>query len=430
MSLAAILFTGLAAVMGSSLRTLAVTRGRGQANEIATEGIEDLQRFSFSSLVLCNAPTVPQGGTVPSGFGPLTIVLAASCLSATIEAPCPAPATTGLVNYPVPAANYTCQRFGNRYFVSRYIAWADASQTVKRLAVVVDWTDAVGRHEVSQQSSVRAPDQAAIIGAIPPTLTSATAAPIKVWVNSSGYLVTSTGASQSINLTATATGLTAADEVNAYFITEDPVTLVQTTATVPLTSADGSVWLGSIPGAGSPGAPTFPTNGGTQYIGFTAIRKADGKANSILASPAITFCDNPEASNTNGDCSINSSAPSVNSISLSPLSVALNPDGTLFSTSTLTISAQTNNIYASTGTSDSVVAVVETQAGASQIPLQPTCALSSSLQQCNTWSVTLNSSMSLRFAAGLQYVYIIADQTASATGSTATGQSSQQVSFQ
>jgi prepilin-type N-terminal cleavage/methylation domain-containing protein len=429
-ALTALLFTALAGLLGTSLRTLGVTRTRGQANEIATQGIEDLQRFDFSNLVLCNTPTVPPGGTQPSGFATLTTALAASCTNATLESPCPAPATTGLTRYPVPTANYTCTRFGIPYAVSRYISWADTSQTIKRLAVVVDWTDQVGTHEVSQQSSVRAPDQAAIIGSIPPELTSATTTPSKVWVNSTGFLVDATGAGQGINLSANATGLTAADQVSAYFITEDPTTHAQTTATIPLTSATGATWLGVIPGAGSSGAPTFPTSGGSQYIGFTAIRKADGKANSILSTPAITFCNNPDPSNTGGGCSTSANAPSISLVTVNPTTVPINPDGTLFTTSTLTISASTSNLSASNPASDSVTAVVETQAGASQVAMHPTCALTNSLQTCNSWTVTIDSTMSLRFAAGPQYVFVIADQLASATGSTATAQSTQQVSFQ
>ncbi len=432
LALAVMLFTGLAGVLGASLRTLSVTRGRGQADEIATQGIEDLQRFGFSSLLLCNTPTVPPGGSVPSGFADLTTVLAASCASATLEAPCPMPTTTGLTSYPVPYANYACTRYGINYAVSRYIAWADSTQTIKRLAVVVDWMDQVGSHEVSEQSSVRAPDQAAIIGATPPTLTSVSTLPSTVWVNSSGFLVTSTGASQSISLVANATGLAATDQVDAYFITEDPLSNVQTTATVVLTSATGSTWTGSIPGAGTSGAPTFPAAGGTQSIGFTAIRKSDGKANSILSIPAITFCNNPSPSNTNGSCTIGSSAPTVASIALSPTTVALNPDGTLYVAATLTITANTSNVYASTSASgsDSVIAVIETQAGASQVALKPTCVLTGALAACDTWKLTIDSTMALRFAAGPQYVYVIADQVTAAPYSTASAQSTLQVDFQ
>src|SRR5689334_6964433 len=55
-SLATVMFVGLAAIMATSLRTLAVTRSRGQANEVATQGSEDLQRSAFSSLVSCSTP--------------------------------------------------------------------------------------------------------------------------------------------------------------------------------------------------------------------------------------------------------------------------------------------------------------------------------------------------------------------------------------
>jgi prepilin-type N-terminal cleavage/methylation domain-containing protein len=419
LSLSAILFAGLAAIMGTSLRTLSVTRSRGQANEIAAQGIEDLQRFSFSSLVLCNTPTVPPGGTVPSGFTAANTVLAVSCANATLESPCPAPATTGLTGFPVPTANYTCTRYGINFAVSRYISWADATLTNKRLAVVVDWTDQVGRHEVSQQSSVRAPDQDAIIGGTPPSLTSVSTAPMTVWVNSSGFLVTSTGTPQSIALVANATGLLATDKVSAYFLTEDPVSHVLTTATLPLTSADGSTWTGSIPGSGASGAPTFPTAGGSQYIGFTGIRQSDGKANSILSVPAITFCNNPSAGNGAGTCTINAGAPTIPAVAVNPTSVPLNPDGTLFVTATLTVTATTTNLYASTTASDSVIAVVETLAGASQVVLKPTCPLNGTLSVCNTWKVTIDSTMALRFAAGPQKIAVIANQVASAPYSTA-----------
>ncbi len=419
LSLSAILFAGLAAIMGTSLRTLSVTRSRGQANEIAAQGIEDLQRFSFSSLVLCNTPTVPPGGTVPSGFTAANTVLAVSCANATLESPCPTPTTTGLTGFPVPSANYTCTRYGIGFAVSRYISWADATLTNKRLAVVVDWTDQVGRHEVSQQSSVRAPDQDAIIGGTPPSVTSVSTAPGMVWVNSSGFLVTSTGAPQNIALGANTSGLLAGDKVNAYFLTEDPLPPhVMTTATVQLTSADGSTWTGSIPS----GAPfTFPTAGGTQYIGFTAIRQSDGKANSILSVPAITFCNNPAPGNTGPPtCTMSAGVPSISTpVAVSPTSVPLNPDGTLFVGATLTITATTSNVYASTTASDSVIAVVETQAGASQVVLKPTCSLTSTLTACNTWKVTIDSTMALRFAAGPQKIAVIANQVASAPYSTA-----------
>jgi hypothetical protein len=429
LSLLATLFTALAVLMGSSLRTLSATRGRGQANEIAAQGIEDLQRFTFSSLVLCNTPTVPPGGSVPTGFASLTTVMAASCANAQLEAPCPTSTMTGLTGYPVARANYTCARYGLNYAVSRYISWADSSQTTKRLAVVVNWTDQAGNHEVAQQSSVRAPDQGAIVGANPPTLTSAATNPSTVWVDAFGYVVTASGAPQSISLTVNVAGLASTDQVSAYFVAEDPVTHVQTTATVQLTSTGGSLWTGSIPGSGTVGAPTFPTAGGTQYIGFTAIRKSDGKANSVLSAPPITFCNNPSAGNS-GSCSINAGAPSIPSIGLSSTTVPLNPDGTLFGTATFTITATTSNVYASTTAADSVVAVLQTQAGASQIALKPNCTLTSSLLACNSWKVTLDSTMALRFAAGPQYVYVIASQVVTAPYATAAAQSSQQVSFQ
>jgi len=60
------------------------------------------------------------------------------------------------------------------------------------MAVFVDWTDPVGKHEVSQQSSLRAPDQAAITGISPPSFTAtptATPTPGQIILTASGHKV-------------------------------------------------------------------------------------------------------------------------------------------------------------------------------------------------------------------------------------------------
>ena len=86
-----------------------------------------------------------------------------------------------------------------------------------------------------------------------------------------------------------------------------------------------------------------------------------------------------------GACTFAAGVPTIPTVAVSPTSVPLNPDGTLFVTATLTVTATTSNVYASTTASDSVIAVVETLAGASQVVLKPTCSLTATT---NAWACT------------------------------------------
>lgn len=154
----AMVVLAVSGVFHSGLRALAAAKARARANEIATQGIEDLQRYSFNNLGLCSAPP----GTPPTG---LETNVDLSCgASPTFQNPCNT-ATVGTN----PAAQYDCKDNNVTYTVKRYVAWVDAIKTTKRLAVFVEWTDLAGNHQVSQQSSLRAPDQAAITGLAPPT---------------------------------------------------------------------------------------------------------------------------------------------------------------------------------------------------------------------------------------------------------------------
>lgn len=181
----AVLFLAVAVMLDSSLRALGAAKARARANDVATQGIEDLQRYSFNNLALCHEPT----GTTPAGLESwVTLPVcptpdpAASEEHASYEDPCNDPAGS------IPRREYSCRRNNVDYSVKRYIAWVDAVRTTKRLAVFVEWTDSVGRHQVSQQSSLRAPDQSAITGlappkflsASPPTVTSPPSAPSPV----------------------------------------------------------------------------------------------------------------------------------------------------------------------------------------------------------------------------------------------------------
>src|SRR5205814_2349936 len=98
--LSAVIFTGLAFSLGSSLRTMQLQKSRTLANEVATQGIEDLQRLSYSSLGLCGAPTRPDNAPAPSGFS--TVILL-NCTNAAIEEPCtPTTFSPALTATPVP----------------------------------------------------------------------------------------------------------------------------------------------------------------------------------------------------------------------------------------------------------------------------------------------------------------------------------------
>src|SRR5436190_18903557 len=131
--LSAVVFTGLAFSLGSSLRTMQLQKSRTLANEVATQGIEDLQRLPYSSLGLCGAPTRPDNLPAPTGF---SSVIALNCTNASVEEPCtPTTFTPALTATPVPRESYTCTRSRIPFTVSRYVAWGDAAQTGKRLAV-------------------------------------------------------------------------------------------------------------------------------------------------------------------------------------------------------------------------------------------------------------------------------------------------------
>src|SRR5262249_5357153 len=118
-SLCAIIFGGLAFTLGSMLHTMQEQKARTLANEVATQGIEDLQRMPYSSLGLCGSPTRPNGLPAPTGFG---TVIQLNCTNATTEEPCtPSTFSPALTAVPVPKESYTCTRSGTPFLVSRYV---------------------------------------------------------------------------------------------------------------------------------------------------------------------------------------------------------------------------------------------------------------------------------------------------------------------
>src|SRR5687767_13028999 len=58
-------FMALSSALAASLRSLAVQKARTQGNEVATQAIEDLQRYSFINLAVCGPAT---GVAEPDGL--------------------------------------------------------------------------------------------------------------------------------------------------------------------------------------------------------------------------------------------------------------------------------------------------------------------------------------------------------------------------
>lgn len=422
-ALSAFIFLALAMTLGGALRAAQVQKTRTLANEVATQGIEDLQRFKYANLGLCQGPTRPFNLAAPTGF---ESVITVNCTNATVEQPCtPTTFVPALTAQPVPQESYVCTRSNVAFTVSRYVAWGDQTQTGKRLAVVVDWVDSAGRHQVSQQSSLRAPDAAAIIGVAPPAFSTAfppTANPSTAWVDANGNIVTSGGAQSSLSLSATTTGLSTSDQVFATIMALDPATGQPVAQQFELTTTDGSNWQGTIPGAGQAGAPRLGI--GTQYVGVTMVRALDGKANSTFITPANKFCGGAGS----GSCSISGSVPSISGTA-SPTQIPLDPDGTMQTGSTLTVSATTSNVTVS----DTVTVTLQTQTGFVPVALQPASSCGTSPGTvCNSWSTKITPSAGYRLDSGGQYLYFAVSQVIGAVpdiGSTAASQSSFMVTF-
>lgn len=471
-ALLAIIALALAGVLNSGLRAMAVSRSRAQANEVATAGIEDLQRFSFNNLGLCAAP----GGTAPPGLDD-TVLLACGSSPAYVQ-PCDTSVTGS-----IPLHQYTCERNNISYTVRRFVAWTDPLHTSKRLAVVVDWTDLVGNHQVSQQSSLRAPDQAAITGvgpprfSSPPTLTApdpvtigatgtissgsviVNAATVNLRTNASttssaipahspgarvdvtvagnssfpdynGFPVTIDGetftvvagagtnswgmiADGSASHLAGSTVTFAGDQVYASFQTLDASGNPQTSVAQLSSFDNGATWSTTIDSA-----DPYVFASGTQYFAVGILRASDGKAAAAFAPQQVRFC--PAAGCTGAQPAITSSTvPSTASIQASG---GLNAD--------VDLSVTTENVTRD----DTVTVGFVTSAGAVTVLLTPDSACPASASAVTpgvacTWTGKISSSAGYSFASGSQNLYFGARQIADADpatvdqGSTAGAQS-------
>jgi prepilin-type N-terminal cleavage/methylation domain-containing protein len=374
LAIATVVLAALASALGAALRVAGLQKTRAQANEVATQAIEDLQELDYDHLGVCSpAPSPPAGLTSP--------VYLANCSSPVPADPCTATVGT------VPDTVYTCTRLGIVYQVRRYVAWTDSAHTEKRLAVLVDWTDQAGNHQVQQQSSLRSPDQGSVVGLPPPSFsatsilvngsTAGAANPIKLV----GGLVQST-----VRFAATPSGLP--DGVFVSFVSLQGGTPV--TSTLPLSpDVNPGSWAATLPA----GSNQFTFGSGTQYVTFVAVRSGDGKVNSQPNAQAVTFvtCQPGGVS-----CTSSPNPPSLSGVTVTPTTARTDSAGLLCGD--VRIAATATNLTPT----DSVTVSFQTLAGPYSV------ALASS--DGSAWSGVIPAAAGYRFAAGSQQLYVTAAQ--------------------
>ena len=389
LGITAIAFTALAALLLTSLKALAIQKARTQGNEIATQGIEDLQRLRYNNLGLCGTPSAP----VPADLG--DTVMLPNCSGAVRYAPCGGTPVEGAV----PAEEYTCTRVGIAFKVRRFVAYGDIAHTQKRLAVFVKWTDSVGDHEVSQQSSLRIPNRSAVIGVAPPSIQalSSTINPSTVTLGSGDVT------SSDILVTARTDGLEAPPAgdavVVAYPVLQggQPVQL-----TTPLTTSDGTNWSAVIP-TGTALAR------GDQYVTLTAIRRKDGKVGSLVIQDTLNTVPNsePTRAQITDACVVTISPPACDP---SPASIKIDGSGALKSpTTSFSVAVRTMNV----SPQDSMQMIFNTQTGAVTIALEPDTFLGGAcdLSTCTTtWRATVDQGAGYLFIPGPQRLFFNAVQ--------------------
>lgn len=370
MLVASIALVALAGAFASGLRTVAIDKTRTTGNEIATEGIEDLQRYSYDYLGTCGA----MAPNPPAGFE--TTATLPNCSGVTMVNPCGGSTNTSAA----PQVTYTCTRRGIAYTVNRFISYGDATQTSKRLAVVVRWTDAFGRHEVAQQSSLRSPNKATTIGVSPPSVTTLTMGDT--------YRITATNRLEGdMTISLTTQGLLKTDSVVAVFNVVEGGGVVDKNR--PMTSPDGINWATTI------GVSEYQFAHGSQFFRFNVVRASDGKANSRVA-PRTKFCGPQDGYTCSG-----SLLPQITPTT--PPTADIDAGGALLAD--IPVSAATKNV----ASTDRVYMVFQTQAGSYSMALSPDPATTCTTLSC-TWTGKISKSAGYRFYSGPQKFYFTATQ--------------------
>lgn len=378
------IFSALAHVMFSGLRSLSAQKTRNQGNEVAAQAIEDLQRFGYGGLGVCaTAPARP-------GFGDTALL--PNC-------PAPLPANYGtdpcsglLGQVQVPKPVYDCQRGSVTYTVHRYVVWTDPGRTAKQLAVFVTWRDQAGVHEVAQQSSVRAPGVANVIGLSAPVLGNAAVNPKTAAIAADGTL------QSTLTVEVTASGLSPSDRVIALYTTLDADGASRPTST-SLTTPNGSNWTATI--APTPG---LRFAAGSQFFSISALRAADGKATAAVTNGAVSFCGPADPT-----CSSNA-LPTFPNEPTVPTTVGIDPAGAL--KQDVSVSVVTKNV----SPTDNVSIAAVTATGLVSVLLQP--QTDCTFESC-TWHGTILRSAGYTFLPGSRPFYFTAEQTlTSDTGTT------------
>jgi prepilin-type N-terminal cleavage/methylation domain-containing protein len=356
-AISAFAFAALGALLVGSMRSIAIHKARAQGNEVATEGIEDLQRLPYEKLVLCSQAAAPR----PSGFTDAVLVVCGGGQAK--YAPCGGTASiTALAS-----EEYNCVRTNITYRVRRFIAFGDPAHTEKRLAVLVDWQDSGGNHLVSQQSSLRIPTQSAFVGSPPPSILTASA-PSSIPLNATGRNL------NNIVLSATTSGLPSAATntvIAAYSVLNNAGEAEQQSVT--LTFSSGS-WSTTIL------AGTAHFGNGRQPFVFTAIRGSDGKLNSLVTLASDI-----------GNVAL---APPMTTPNVSSNSIPITATGDL-AVSSFTVSTTTDNI----SPEDTVTLLLPTTTGVVSLamgadPLLPACQGPTCT---TTWTATISQSNGYRF---------------------------------
>ena len=373
LGIATIAVLALAGGLAAALKLSGLQKVRTQGNELATQAIEDLQRLDYDHLGVCTpAPGAPSGLTDAAYL--------ANCSSPSYEEPCTP--TAGQV----PDTSYPCTRRGITYQVRRYVAWGDSNHTNKRLAVLVDWTDQAGTHQVTQQSSLRSPDQGSVVGLPPPAFT-ATAVLVHGSPASSGNPVDLVaGVVQSpVTFQATTSGIP--DSVFVSFLVRGGTGSVA--STLQLSQSGSGTWSTTLPA----GSDQFLFGAGTQYVTFIAVRSADGKVNSEPNAQVVTFVS---CLSGGTGCTAGVNPPGLAGVAASPTAPRIDPAGLLCGD--ITISATASNLTAA----DSVTASFQTLGGPYTIALSSTDG--------SRWSAVIPVAASYRFPTGSQPIYVTAAQ--------------------
>jgi prepilin-type N-terminal cleavage/methylation domain-containing protein len=373
LGIATIAVLALAGGLAAALKLSGLQKVRTQGNELATQAIEDLQRLDYDHLGVCTPAPGPPSGLTDAAY-------LANCSSPSYEEPCTP--TAGQV----PDTSYPCTRRGITYQVRRYVAWGDSNHTNKRLAVLVDWTDQAGTHQVTQQSSLRSPDQGSVVGLPPPAFT-ATAVLVHGSEASSGNPVDLVaGVVQSpVTFQATTSGIP--DSVFVSFLVRGGTG--SAASTLQLSQSGSGTWSTTLPA----GSDQFLFGSGTQYITFIAVRSADGKVNSQPNAQVVTFVS---CLSGGTGCTAGDNPPGLAGVAASPTAPRIDPAGLLCGD--ITISATASNLTAA----DSVTASFQTLGGPYTIALSSTDG--------SSWSAVIPVAASYRFPTGSQPIYVTAAQ--------------------